>query len=61
MQEINHDLRVTNVAMDMLHEVSEDFLIKNFQAANLMAIACKRETVTPVDLKTAIEVGSILK
>lgn len=61
VKDINYDLRVSNLAMDMLHEVSEEYLIKNFQAANLMAIAAKRETVTPTDLKTVIEVGSILK
>lgn len=52
--------RVTHDAVNILHEASEDHLIKQFQAANVFAAKAQRLTVTADDMKAVNEVRDIL-
>ena len=57
---LNGNCRVTQEAVEMLHGASEDYLIKQFQAANVIAKKADRLTITEGDMRAVNEVRNIL-
>jgi len=61
LQYRHYNTRITQDAMDMLHGVSEDYVIKMFKAANVFAQIARRETVTADDMRAVSKLQGILK
>ena len=53
VQEQGHDLKFQSVAMEVLQEATEAYMILTFENANLCAIHAKRVTIMPKDLALA--------
>ena len=52
-QDFKTDLNFSKVALDMLQEMSEYYLVGLFDDANLCAIHAKRQTLKPADIQLA--------
>ncbi|KXN69709.1 histone cluster 2, H3c2-like protein [Conidiobolus coronatus NRRL 28638] len=50
IHKINAEIRVQRSAVDILHEMTEDYIVKLFQDANLCVLHAGRVTVMPKDL-----------
>ena len=57
LQETSVDTRLSEPVIDLIHEVSEDFLVDLFNKSNRVAVASKRKTVKPSDMELIEDLG----
>lgn len=52
--------RMSPLAVDVIQELAEDYIVKRFKASQIMSIHAKRITVQPEDWNNAVKVMTVL-